>query len=80
MPLSRQQKARLNEVRDQLEDAKQARDDAVVAAWRKGASLREVGQEVNLSVVGVSKLLERMGVRKRLHGPEHEQNRGHWWG
>lgn len=56
----------LREARDALADAEQAREDAIVAAWRSGSgSLREIGYEVGLSHVGVSKLLERLGVRAR---------------
>lgn len=56
---------RLNEARDELQESMDARDDAIAAAWKAGGSLTEIAHEVGMSHPGVSKLLARMGVRKR---------------
>lgn len=56
---------RLREAREALDDARQARDDAIVAAYEAGGGMNEIGTEVGMSHVGVAKLLERLGIRKR---------------
>lgn len=56
---------RLNEARDAVDEAVQAREDAIVAAYEAGGSLNEIANEVGYSHVGISKLLERLGVRRR---------------
>jgi IS30 family transposase len=56
---------RLEEARETYQDAVQAREDACAEAFRKGASLREIAETVGMSHQGVSKMLERMGVRQR---------------
>lgn len=71
---------RLNEVRDALAEALQARNDAIAAAWRDGAGLREIAREVGISHVAVRKLLARTGVREPEDTKEREERRGHWYG
>ena len=63
--LSPYMRRRLNDARDQHEEAVQAREDAIVAAYRAGGGMNEIGKEVGFSHVGVSKLLARLGVRRR---------------
>lgn len=43
----------------QLEDARAARDRAVVEAATAGATLREIADAVGLSFAGVKKILDR---------------------
>ena len=61
-----------------LRDALEHRDQAIIAAWRAGYSLREIGDTVGMSHRAVSKLLERHKIRKPL-SPE-EVRRGKSWG
>ncbi len=56
---------RLNEAREQRDDAVHALEDAIIAAYKAGGGMREIGDQVGMSHVGVSKLLERLGVRRR---------------
>jgi DNA-binding transcriptional regulator LsrR (DeoR family) len=56
---------RLHEVRDEHAEAVKAREDAIVAAYEAGGGMREIADEVGFSHVGISKLLERLGVRRR---------------
>lgn len=65
---------RLEEARQQLEDAQRAREQACAAAFKDGASLNEIAWAVGMSHEGVSKMLDRMGVRKRWLSVE-EANR-----
>lgn len=55
---------RLREAQEQLEEARDERDATIEEAWRKGGGMREIAEVVGMSHVGVSKLLERRGVRK----------------
>lgn len=63
--LSRDHARRLEEVRNALEEAQQAREDAIVLAWMQGASLREIAQAVGMTHSGVSRLLTRAGIREQ---------------
>lgn len=54
----------LEERRDALAEAQQARDDAIIEAYNAGGGLNEIARHVGMSQRGVSKLLERLGVRK----------------
>jgi DNA-binding CsgD family transcriptional regulator len=56
---------RLNDARDAHDEAVQAREDAIVAAYKAGGGMREIADQVGFSHPGVSKLLERLGVRRR---------------
>jgi transposase-like protein len=62
--MSRATKARLQEVREAYEEAHQAREDAIVEAYRKGGGMREIAEAVGMSHVGVSKMLHRLGERE----------------
>ncbi len=56
---------RLQEAREQRDDAQQALEDAIVAAYEAGGGMREIADEVGMTHPGVSKLLERVGARRR---------------
>lgn len=55
---------RLQEVAEQLAEAQQAREDAIVEAFKLGGGMREIADEVGMSHRGVAKLLERLGLRR----------------
>lgn len=55
---------RLGEVRDAYDEAHQAREDAIVEAYRKGGGMREIAEAVGMSHVGVAKMLHRLGERE----------------
>lgn len=63
--LTRAIRRRLEEAREQLEAAHRTREEACAAAWKAGASLNEIAEAVGMSHQGVSKMLERIGVRQR---------------
>lgn len=65
MPLKPSVARRLRDARDALEEARHDRDDAIIEAFHSGGSMHEIGDAVGMSHVGVAKLLERLGVRKR---------------
>jgi DNA-binding NarL/FixJ family response regulator len=65
VPLSRSMVRRLHEAQEQVDEAIQAREDAIVAAYEAGGSLYEIANEVGYSHVGISKMLARLGVRRR---------------
>jgi DNA-binding phage protein len=54
----------LQDAAEALREAREARDDAIIEAFRKGGGMREIADEVGMSYRGVAKLLERAGVRK----------------
>lgn len=56
---------RLNQVRDNLAASLQAREEAIIAAYRAGGGMNEIANEVGMSYVGVARMLERLGVRER---------------
>lgn len=64
MAISRAMQARLREAAQALEESRQVRDDAIVAAYRKGGGMREIAEAVGMSHVGVAKLLKRLGERE----------------
>lgn len=50
-----------------LKSAKQEREDAIVNAWLDGdGSIREIAETTGMSNAGISDMLERRKVRKRL--------------
>jgi IS30 family transposase len=55
----------LEEARQSYDEAVRGREDACAEAFRKGASLNEIAAAVGMSHQGVSKMLERTGVRQR---------------
>jgi transposase-like protein len=55
---------RLREAARALEESRQVRDDAIIAAYRKGGGMREIGEAVGMSHVAVANLLKRYGVRE----------------
>lgn len=65
MPIKPATERRLREAGEAFEEARLAREDAIVDAWRKGGGMREIGDIVGMSHVGVAKMLERLGFRKR---------------
>lgn len=56
---------KLSERKVALAEAQDAFNDAVVEAFQQGASLREIARELDVDHVTISRLLERLGVRKR---------------
>lgn len=48
-----------------MQDAKQAWDDAVIAAYNEGNSLNAIGKAAGTSHVQISNILQRLGVRKK---------------
>lgn len=72
---------RLNEARQAFEESRQVREDVVVEAWKKGGSLREIAEASGMTHQGVSKMLERLGIRDRLPSgrpPTEEEKRRFW--
>lgn len=55
---------RLKDARKAYEEAVQAREDAVVAGYNAGGSLREIAEAAGMSHVGVAKMLKRLGARR----------------
>jgi DNA-directed RNA polymerase specialized sigma24 family protein len=55
---------RLEEARRGLMKAMRGRDEAITQAWLDGASLREIAQAVGMTHSGVSRLLNRAGMRQ----------------
>lgn len=45
-----------------------ARDREIIAGYRKGASLRELGFDFTLSYEGIRKILRKYGVKRRPIG------------
>lgn len=71
MAIPHRQRVALAEARERRDDAVQEFEDAVIAAWKKGGGMREVGEAAGMSHQGVSKLLARRGVRAPIgDGPE----------
>lgn len=56
---------RLQEAREQRDEAVRTFEDAIVAAYEDGGGMREIGDEVGMTHTGVSKLLARLGARRR---------------
>jgi IS30 family transposase len=56
----------MNDCRDRWHQADADRERLVVAAWKAGGGIREIAVEVGMSHVGVSKMLQRLGVREPL--------------
>lgn len=73
---------RLHDAREQRDDAVQQLEDVIVAAYKDGGGMREIGLEVGMSHTGVSKLLERVGVRRTdmtvEEMREEQDRRGQW--
>lgn len=63
--MSRATRRRLEEVGEAYAEAVQAREDAIVDAYRKGGGMREIGEACGMSHGGVAKMLQRLGERKR---------------
>lgn len=63
MPLPPAHARRLREIRESYDDLLQAREDAIVEAWKAGGGMREIADEIGMSHVGVSKMLQRLGLR-----------------
>jgi hypothetical protein len=64
--LSRAIVEKLQAAKADREGAQVALEDAVIAAWKAGGGIREIAEAAGMSHPGVSKLLERRGVRNRL--------------
>jgi hypothetical protein len=56
----------MNDCRDRWRQADADRERLVVAGWKAGGGIREIAVEVGMSHVGVSRMLNRLGVRKPL--------------
>lgn len=50
----------------EIEDATALREELVVKAWKRGGGIREIADLAGLSHPGVSKMLDRLGVRRPL--------------
>ena len=73
MPVPPDLERRLRDVRERGEQIEadrwahaQEREAIVIEAWKAGGGIREIGELVGMSHVGVSKLLERTGTRAKL--------------
>jgi hypothetical protein len=67
---------------DKLKASKEATDQQIEAhealigeAWKAGGGIREVAEHVGMTHTGVSKLLERRGIRERLKYEDDERAR-----
>jgi DNA-binding NarL/FixJ family response regulator len=69
-------RAALQQAAAEVKDAEERRNQLIAEAWQQGGSLREIGEEVGLTHTGISKLLERMGVRRRISPEEANRLRG----
>lgn len=67
---------RLREIRESIDELTQAREDAVVAAYRKGGGMREIAEEVGMSHGGVSRMLARLGERERETAEQAQRRLG----
>lgn len=71
MPVPPDLERRLRDCRDRGEQIEkdrwqhaQEREHLVIEAWKAGGGIREIGELVGMSHVGVSKLLQRTGTRE----------------
>lgn len=77
MAISPSLRARMRDVADRIDEATAERQDLVVEAWKAGGGIREIGEAIGMSHVGVSKMLERLGERDRwtLDTPDEDVRR-----
>lgn len=66
---------RLEEAGEAYDEAQRTREELVVEAWQKKGGIREIADACGMSHTGVAKLLERLGVRRRLSYDEMDRAR-----
>jgi hypothetical protein len=73
--LSRAMIEKLQAAKGGRDDAQVALEDTVIEAWKAGGGIREIGDAVGMTHTGVSKLLERRGVREKLRYEDTDRAR-----
>lgn len=56
---------KLRQARAIRDESEQHLHETIVAAYKAGGGMREIGDAVGMSYTGVAKLLERLEVRER---------------
>ena len=64
MALSYHHVKRLRDAAQAADEAREAKEDAIVAAYKAGGGMREIAREVGMDHVSISKMLQRLGARE----------------